>query len=416
MGHRRRTHLHGPEALSSVLKLVHAGQVSTRSELTERLGLTRARVGVLIGQLEELGLLEVDAGRWAKRATATGRPSHGVRANAAGPVVVVAQLRTDGFSVGLAELGGRLFSINEHTLARVEDPGKVLRAIGRASGRLTRQSGRNCVGAAIALPVPVTVPDGAACYPDLPGWPDRIPARQLVADGLARTGLDVPVVAANDAHLEALAEYRRGAGAGARHMLYVTAARRGVGGALVTDGNLYAGCEGLAMEIGHIVVRPGGRSCACGSRGCFGVETDPEAFIAAARLKPTTGEPDEVRAVRVLSEGGSAARRAAAELRERIGAGLAALADILAPDRIVLGGLHAALSRDNPEHLAAVVARHGWMTRHRNVPLLTGVLPHPALSGAAELAFRPLLDDPLGYAAKPRDSKRRSMGPGMIGR
>jgi glucokinase len=43
----------------------------------------------------------------------------------------------------------------------------------------------------------------------------------------------------------------------------------GVGGGLVLDGKIYAGQQGCAMEIGHIIIEPNGRQCGCGNKGCM---------------------------------------------------------------------------------------------------------------------------------------------------
>ena len=43
----------------------------------------------------------------------------------------------------------------------------------------------------------------------------------------------------------------------------------GVGAGIVIDGVLYRGSHGLAGEVGHLVVDPGGIRCACGNVGCL---------------------------------------------------------------------------------------------------------------------------------------------------
>jgi predicted NBD/HSP70 family sugar kinase len=65
-------------------------------------------------------------------------------------------------------------------------------------------------------------------------------------------------MAANDINLAALAEHRHGAGRDASHLLMVATGNRGVGGALVLDGALYTGSDGVGMEAGHVSVDPGG--------------------------------------------------------------------------------------------------------------------------------------------------------------
>ncbi len=96
------------------------------------------------------------------------------------------------------------------------------------------------------------------------GWSNRDLADELEA------ALGVRVVIENDANAAGFGEYSRGAGAGAQTLVMLTLGT-GVGGALLIDGQLVTGAQGMAGEFGHIIVEPGGERCGCGQRGC--VET-----------------------------------------------------------------------------------------------------------------------------------------------
>ena len=80
--------------------------------------------------------------------------------------------------------------------------------------------------------------------------------------------MGVKVYPVNDANAAALGEMWKGAGEGARNLVFVTLGT-GVGGGMVFDGAVAVGRNGGAGEIGHIVVEPGGRQCNCGQRGCL---------------------------------------------------------------------------------------------------------------------------------------------------
>ena len=86
----------------------------------------------------------------------------------------------------------------------------------------------------------------------------------------------------NDANAAALGEHWLGRGRDEHDFLLVTLGT-GVGGGLILDGKLYAGPGGMAGEIGHVVVEPGGPLCGCGSRGCL--ETLASASAAVRRAK-----------------------------------------------------------------------------------------------------------------------------------
>ena len=84
---------------------------------------------------------------------------------------------------------------------------------------------------------------------------DRLPGVKIVLD--------------NDSNAAALAEYRRGAGRGCRHMVYM-AVSTGIGSGIIIDGKLFRGSYGWAGESGHMLASPGeGVLCGCGNRGCF---------------------------------------------------------------------------------------------------------------------------------------------------
>lgn len=110
----------------------------------------------------------------------------------------------------------------------------------------------------------------------VPGW-EEIP----LADRLAAE-FGVPVAVDNDANVAALGEWRFGAGRGADSLLYVTVST-GVGGGWVLGGRIWGGADGLAGEIGHLPVWPGGAPCPCGRRGCLEAEASGRAIARAAR-------------------------------------------------------------------------------------------------------------------------------------
>jgi glucokinase len=84
-----------------------------------------------------------------------------------------------------------------------------------------------------------------------------------------KLGSGVKVVLDNDAHAAALAEYRRGAGRGFKHMVYC-AVSTGVSTGLIINGQVFRGTYGFAGESGHMLITPDeGVECGCGNKGCF---------------------------------------------------------------------------------------------------------------------------------------------------
>ncbi|TXL88686.1 ROK family protein [Streptomyces sp. IB2014 016-6] len=386
----------GRSALGPALELVHTGRAPTRAVLTSELGVTRATAGAVAAELEALGLIRVDS-RPGAAAGSQGRPSHRLSVDDTGPVVLAAQVHADGFRAALVALGGRTVATAPGCVTVSSDPAQVLGAVVAEGAKLLHDSGRRCVGAGLAVPSAVAEPEGTALNPLHLAWPAGAPVRDLFVEQVRAAGIEGPAFTGNDVNLAALAEHRHGAGRGAAQLLCVATGHRGVGGALVVDGRLHTGSSGLALEVGHLTVNPEGRPCHCGSRGCLDVETDPLAFLDAAGRDPgpEVSLLQQSRDLLRTEYGDRSVRAAAEQLIDRLGQGLAGLVNILNPDRVILGGLHRELLDADPARLRAVVADRSLWGRSGSVPILACTLDHNSLVGAAELAWQPVLDDPL---------------------
>jgi glucokinase len=80
--------------------------------------------------------------------------------------------------------------------------------------------------------------------------------------------LGIPTVVENDVRAAALGLHRRRL-FGPVESLAFLAIGTGISAGVVLDGVLHRGVNGLAGEIGHVIIEPGGTRCACGNRGCF---------------------------------------------------------------------------------------------------------------------------------------------------
>ena len=161
--------------------------------------------------------------------------------------------------------------------------------------------------------------------------------RALLAERLGLS--EAKVVLENDANTAALGEARQGAAKGIDNVLVVTLGT-GIGGGLVTNGELYRGDGGLAGEIGHLVIEPGGHPCGCGSAGC--AETLASGR-AAERRAHAAGLPAEAPGdVGLLCEkarsGDQDARHLLHEIGRDLGFALAAMITLLDLRTFVIGG------------------------------------------------------------------------------
>ncbi len=155
-----------------------------------------------------------------------------------------------------------------------------------------------------------------------------------------------PVVLANDADTAALGEARFGAGVGCNPVLYVTIGS-GIGGGLVIDGAVYRGSGRWAMEIGHLVVEDAGPAITTLENQASGWSIARQAgelldrSVPGPLLRLCEGDPTRITCelvARAATEGDRVARRALDLARKAMGQALAHAINLLAPQRIILGG------------------------------------------------------------------------------
>ncbi len=160
---------------------------------------------------------------------------------------------------------------------------------------------------------------------------------------------DVPVVAMlesrlgkkvlieNDANAAALGEFVAGAGRDCDSLVAITLGT-GVGGGAVLGGKLYTGFNYAGMEIGHMVLRHGGRPCSCGRKGCFEAYCSATAFIKRTKEVMGLEEANGRTAFDAAQAGDEKAQSVVDEYVAYLGGGIASLVNVLQPEVIVLGG------------------------------------------------------------------------------
>lgn len=165
----------------------------------------------------------------------------------------------------------------------------------------------------------------------LPGW------REVDVREILERAFEVPVIADNDANFDALAEWTWGAGRGADCFLNVTCSE-GIGSGLIIDGRVHRGGDGMAGQIGHMVVEQGGAVCFCGNRGCLATVVSERAIVQS--LRGSDSERETLREIIAAAEAGDAAcQRVLFESGRYLGRALANAAKIIAPKVVCVGGL-----------------------------------------------------------------------------
>jgi glucokinase len=183
---------------------------------------------------------------------------------------------------------------------------------------------------AIALAVAgnVDVEAGVVRYSANIGW-RNLALRDIVAEGSR-----MPVTMIHDVRAACLAEAAVGLGRDCPDMLVVVIGT-GLAAGIVAGGRHLVGATGSAGELGHLVIEPGGRACACGQRGCLEVYASASGI---ARRHAELGGAAAMTAADIVSSDEPAAVQAWTEATRSLGAGLAAATVLLDPRVIVLAG------------------------------------------------------------------------------
>ncbi|HMC41375.1 MAG TPA: ROK family protein [Acidimicrobiales bacterium] len=206
--------------------------------------------------------------------------------------------------------------------ARTSTPGKqdaeamfasvahVVAAARDRAGAVPIVCGAGCGG-------PMTVGGEEVSPLNIPAW-RGFPLRSRLED---LTGL--PTFVDNDAKALALGEGWVGAAAGERDFLAMVVST-GVGGGIVLDGRLLDGAAGNAGHVGHVVVEPAGRRCACGGRGCL------EAEASGLSIEAVTGRPAAEASAEVVARTGRLVGLAVASVANLLDLRLAVVAGSVA--------------------------------------------------------------------------------------
>jgi glucokinase len=229
-------------------------------------------------------------------------------------------------------------------------------------------------GVGIGSPGIVDGPTGSVSSArNLPGWNGTFELGAAVQDALG-----TPVAVGNDVQVATDAEFKLGAGRPHRSLLGVFWGT-GVGGGLILDGKPWLG-KGGAGEIGHIVVKAGGRMCPCGRRGCMEAYAGRAAMEARARKRVKKGKRTELFKLmedrgrtrltsgiwaRALEHGDKLAIKLLDEAVDALGVGIASAVNLLDVEAVVIGGgLGVRFGEPFAQRIAAAMQPHLFNDQH----------------------------------------------------
>ena len=306
----------------------------SRAEIARRTGLSRSTVSSLVSELQADGLVVERPEPAAAHGDQGGRPPILLSFDASAGVAVGIDFDHHHVRVAVSDLSSRILAEREQQLDTDHAAHEGLDAAAALVSELLEEAGvdeARVIGAGMCLPGPVHRPTGVVgSTAILPGWVGVAAAEEM------HRRLDLPILVDNDANLAALAEAAFGAGRDAKDLVYLMISS-GIGAGLVLNGRLYRGAEGLAGELGHVLVDADGPVCRCGNRGCL--ETVAGTDALADLLRRSHGDGLDGRAiVRLAREGDLGCRRVIADAGRAIGKAAATLVNVLNPELLIVGG------------------------------------------------------------------------------
>jgi predicted NBD/HSP70 family sugar kinase len=360
--------------------------------LSKATGLDLATISIIINGLEQDLVVRREIGARTGR---SGRPTSNLYINADAGVLAGVSFEADKILLVITTLTGV-----QRGAVQIEGSTDAAVAVAAAKSgllNLLKQTGikrKALVGVGVGVPGLVALDGRLVLAPNL-GWQDFD-----LAGALTRAlGGAVPVQVENDTKAAALAEHVFGSSRDVTDFVYLTG-RSGVGAGLHLGGNLYRGPHGLAGEIGHMKLVPFGRPCNCGAFGCFEAYVSERAILTS--LAALGRRYDSAESMRLAAETGDPlVRRVLDETGAHLGLGLSTLANLLAPQRIILGGSLATLASFLLPAAQAAYAANALEVIRQNVEIVISPLGAYAIPlGGTALALQHFLAEPSAQIIK----------------
>jgi len=197
--------------------------------------------------------------------------------------------------VGLLDTQGAILARDSFATEVKLGPKSVIERMAQACEKLIAKNNikRDRVkGVGVGSPGPLSIAKGILINPcNLPGY-----ANVALRAGVSGK-LQIPAILNNDANVACWGEFWMGAGKDVKDMVMFTLGT-GIGGGIISNGELLTGYDDNAAELGHIIIESGGRRCGCGQLGCVEAYASANATAARAIEALEQGRPSSMEKVR----------------------------------------------------------------------------------------------------------------------
>ena len=336
------------ETTRAMLRMVRATQPISRADLARRLEVHRSTITELVKPLLASGLLREDEPEQVR--ARVGRPPIGLSFREESTFFIGVNIGARRSQVGAALVNGQM--LGAESFDTPSDPDIALSHVRASIERLrTSLSDRTLSAIGVSVPGPTDAGRTGMLFAPHFGWRDVAVAKALrIPDSSRALSLnrEVPVIVENDATAAAMYERRRrlrNSKNGELSDFVLVRAGTGIGVGLVIGGEVYRGTGaggGLPGEFGHMTIVAGGKSCACGNRGCwerYASASSAATLYAGERRHARGGSP--LRFVDIVARAEAGETRAQVTLErvgDYLGIGIGNIISGLGIARIVVSG------------------------------------------------------------------------------
>jgi len=342
-----------PEA--RVVRILSERGAVSAGELARATGLARSTISMALAELRRGRVIVESAQEFAR---GLGRPAAAFALNPEAGTCIGVHLSREHVHIMLADVSHSVISEKSIALGLDYSPEAAGGAARREIRKIYAEQGlspRGLVGVGVAFSGPIA-PDGRVQRASIiPTW-----AGVNIRD-VFEPAVEAPIFADNESNCAAIAEMTWGAAVGCEDFVLFKI-DVGVGGAIVSRGQVITGIAGAGGEFGHMTLDPKGDLCRCGNRGCLELTASLNPALAtASRLFGREIATEEL--LRLAAEGHVGCRRLIADTAEIAGRGLGMIGAILNPGLIVVGGRGALAGPLLMEPLIESYERHTLIKR-----------------------------------------------------
>ena len=249
---------------------------------------------------------------------------------------------------GLVNEAGILLATEKMKVAALTDPAKMawtLYALIQKLCETTEIPVERIASVGVGVPGIVEIHYGTIQYTCNLPW-RNVPLRKLF-----HQLSPLPLYIENDANCAALAEYHVGAGRGTKRFITITLGT-GIGGGVIHNGKISHGANGMAGEVGHMVIERNGEPCPCGRKGCWeqyasavalkritrqAMEANPDSLLHRI-IEENDGHVSGQSAFMAARQGCPVGQQVCGTYIEYLAAGISNLVNIYQPDALAIGG------------------------------------------------------------------------------